>query len=139
MPNLILQRVAESEYVLSFITTSNKMYMVELQTCFLVANHTVRVQGPYALQLNGTARAFEKVETLNSSPSGDSRFVIGTTVSHDSEGQDSVLIFASGNSTHGFQLSRITTNEERLTPTSFIKKVGHELKTKVRDLKDVVL
>jgi hypothetical protein len=51
VPNLIVQKCtknAESQvYSLSFITSANKIYMVELQAYFLLANHTVKVYGPF--------------------------------------------------------------------------------------------
>lgn len=65
--------------------------------------------------------------------------MIGTTVNQDHNKEESVLIFASGNQTHGFQLSRISTTEQKYTPTSLIKTIGEGLKTKVRDLKEIVL
>lgn len=51
VPNFVIQRLSDNAdsayFTVSFITTANKIYMVELQTYFLLANHTVKVKGPF--------------------------------------------------------------------------------------------
>ena len=89
------------------MTTSNKLYVLDFQSFFFLANHNVKMHGPYPLSLNGTARCFDKVEVQRSGPnsSQEMRFAIGTTV--QDHNLDSVLVFATGDPIKGFNLSRV--------------------------------
>jgi hypothetical protein len=71
------------------------------------------------------------------------RFVIGTTV--QDHNIDSVLVFATKDATKGFSLSRVQVNgqigggpESKFNSMQIIKKVGQELISKVKDLKESV-
>ena len=102
-------------FTLSILTTSNKLYILEMQSYFLLPNYTVNLRGPFSLSLYGSAKAIDLCTANREPAKPELSYVIGTMVPHDQDNTvENFLAFAFGDTRNGFQTTRVTGQQENI-------------------------